>query len=95
MKFIKSFPAIVTLSAAAICCVVSIFQGVSFHVFTLRLLCSVVIFLVIGSLAGMFLQEAFKVMNETADEAEAEESDESQENLTFNLEDDEDDDEEE
>ncbi len=94
MRFIKSFPAIVTLSAAAICCVLSIFQGVTFHVFTLRLLVTVVIFLLIGSLTGLFLQEAFKLMEEKPESEGDVATDESQENLTLNLDDDDEDEDE-
>lgn len=56
----KPIPIIITLAAAFISCVVSIFQRVEFSVFVTRLLVVVLIFLTMGTIIKMILDYAFR-----------------------------------
>ncbi len=61
----KPVPIIITLAAAFISCVISIMQHVEFGVFVSRLLITVVIFLVMGTIIKMILDYSFKTLDET------------------------------
>ena len=60
----KTVPITIILAAAFISCVVSIYQGASFETFTMRLLVTVVVFMVLGVIIKMVLDYAFKTMEE-------------------------------
>lgn len=60
----KPVPAIITLGAAFVSCIISIFDNVGLGVFVERLLIVVVIFLIMGSIIKMFLDYSFKSMDE-------------------------------
>jgi len=77
----KRIPAIIALIAAGVTCVVSIFQQVSFGTFTLRFLCSTIVFLFIGSVIKIVVDCSFKVIEEENPEAEDSEEGETDENL--------------
>ncbi len=61
----KTVPIIITLAAAFISCVISIVQHVEFGVFVMRLFVTVAIFLVMGTIIKIILDNAFKVIEET------------------------------
>ena len=77
MKF-KPVPIMITLAAAFISCLVSILQRVDFSVFVFRLLITVVIFLVLGTIIKIVLENAFKIMEEDSEENVIESADEDQ-----------------
>lgn len=56
----RPVPIIITLAAAGISCLTSIFQEVSFGTFVFRLLITVIVFGVIGSFVRVFLDMGFK-----------------------------------
>ena len=56
----KPIPIIITLAAAFISCVMSIFQRVDFSVFVYRLFMVVLIFLTMGTIIKMIIDYAFK-----------------------------------
>lgn len=58
----KPVPVIITLAAAFISCVVSIFQKVEFSVFVIRLAIVVVIFLFMGTVIKIILDFSFKTL---------------------------------
>lgn len=58
----KPVPVIITLAAAFISCVVSIYQKVEFSVFVIRLAIVVVIFLFMGTVIKIILDFSFKTL---------------------------------
>ena len=60
----KPIPIMITLIAAFISCIASVIQGVSFGVFTKRLLLSVLCFAVIGIIVRVVIDRSFKTMEE-------------------------------
>ena len=58
----KPIPIIITLAAAFISCVMSIFQRVDFSVFVARLLIVVCVFLFLGTLIKIVLDYAFRTL---------------------------------
>ncbi len=58
----KPIPIIITLAAAFISCVMSIFQRVDFSVFVLRLLVVVIIFLFMGTIIKIILDYSFRTL---------------------------------
>ena len=58
----KPIPIIITLAAAFISCVISIFQRVDFSVFVSRLLVVVLIFMTMGTIIKMILDYAFRTL---------------------------------
>ena len=77
----KTVPIVITLAAAFISCLMSILQHVEFQVFTMRLLVTVVIFLVLGTIAKLVLDYSFKTFDETplVEEESLDASDETEE----------------
>ncbi len=69
----KPIPIIITLAAAFISCLMSIFQGKDFSVFVYRLLIVVVVFLVLGTIIKMILDYSFKTLDEGEEASESEE----------------------
>lgn len=79
----KPVPILITLAAAGISCVISILQEASFRQFVLRLLLTVVIFGIFGSLVRVFLDMGFKTdqkeeEKKAQEEAEKEAEEESE-----------------
>ncbi|MCR5143978.1 MAG: hypothetical protein K6B67_01560 [Lachnospiraceae bacterium] len=72
----KPIPIIITLIAALVSCVASIFQQADFAVFTKRLVLSVLIFGTIGIIVRVILDRSVRVM----DEEDEEENDDENEN---------------
>ncbi|MCR4694232.1 MAG: hypothetical protein K5773_02775 [Pseudobutyrivibrio sp.] len=60
----KPLPIIITLAAAFISCVISIIEHVDFSVFVMRLLITVAIFLVLGTIVKLVLDYSFKTLEE-------------------------------
>lgn len=83
----KPIPIMITLAAAFISCVVSICQRVDFSVFVLRFAVTVAIFLVLGTIARILLESAFKVMEEETP-IDAESPEESEEDAQESSEED-------
>lgn len=74
----KPIPIIITLLAAGISCLVSAIQGVSFGIYTKRLIITVVCFAVIGIVVRVVLDRSFAVMEPKSEDEEQEvEEDES------------------
>ncbi|MBR1623412.1 MAG: hypothetical protein IJ675_05825 [Pseudobutyrivibrio sp.] len=61
----KPIPVIITLTAALISCIMSIFQHVEFQVFVSRLLIVVLIFLFMGTIIKMILDYSFRTLEPT------------------------------
>lgn len=79
----KPIPIMITLIAAFISCIASVIQGVSFGVFTKRLLLSVLCFAVIGIIVRVMIDRSFKTMEEENEpENEEEEKEEAPEEET-------------
>ena len=73
MKKTKWIPAIVTLTAGFLSCVISIYRGKDFLTFAKTLLLVMLIFYVLGAVVSYLLQRSFDAANEkTENEAEAE-----------------------
>lgn len=66
----KPIPAIITLLAAGISCLASVIQGVEFSVFTVRLLVSVICFLVIGSVIRFIADKSLQTLEEESETEE-------------------------
>ncbi len=58
----KPIPIIITLAAAFLSCVVSIFQRVDFSVFVTRLLIVVIVFMFLGTIIKIVLDYAFRTL---------------------------------
>ena len=61
----KPVPVIITLAAAFISCVVSIFQRVEFSVFVTRLLIVVLVFMFMGTVIKLVLDYSFRTLEPT------------------------------
>lgn len=68
----RPIPIIITLAAAFISCLMSIFQRRDFSVFVYRLLIVVVVFLVLGTIIKMILDYSFKTLQEGEKASESE-----------------------
>lgn len=68
----KPIPVIITLIAAGISCVASLIQNVGLHIFTVRLLVTVICFYIIGSIVRVAFDRGLKTMDETKDEETSE-----------------------
>lgn len=60
----KVVPALITLVAVFISCIISIIQGASFSIFVQRLLIVFIIFIILGTLIKMLLDYSFKTMDD-------------------------------
>ncbi len=92
----KTVPIIITLAAAFISCIISIFQQVEFGIFVKRLSITVAIFLVMGTFIKMLLDYSFRTLEPTipidadvpdlSSEEGLEEDDESSQDITLQSE---------
>lgn len=57
----KQIPILITLAGAGLACLLSVLQGADFSVFFKRLLCSVIIFGIIGITVRIWLDMGFKI----------------------------------
>lgn len=76
----KPIPVIITLLAAAITSLASVIQGVSFDIFTKRLLGAVVCFAIMGIIVRVILDRSFRIM-EPEEEPEEEQDEEELEDI--------------
>lgn len=74
-------PALITLSAGAVYCLMAILNHLTLREMLLELLIVLIIFYVVGSLIRIVLDRSFPVMTDT-EEAEGEETSESGEEMT-------------
>ena len=77
----KSIPVIITLLAAAITCLASVLQGVSFDIFTKRLLGAVICFAIIGIIVRVILDRSFRIMEPEDKETEEKQDEEELEDI--------------
>lgn len=68
----RPVPILITLAAAGISCVISILQGASLREYVIRLLLTVIIFGIFGSLVRVFLDMGFRA-DQKEEEKKAEE----------------------
>lgn len=67
----RQIPILVTLAGAGLACLISVLQGVDFSIFFKRLVCSVIIFGIIGISVKIWLDIGFKVEKEEEEKKES------------------------
>ncbi len=76
---LKQLPITITLAAAFISCVASIYQGVAFSLFTKRLVIVVLCFYIFGVILQVVIERTFKAMEPEEEPIEEESEEEVEE----------------